>query len=156
MSVGPAVTFRDLEPADLPDLDWSGGDAHLTHVAGALGRAYAGEVVLLVGSLPNGRLVALGGLDLAKAPTVGWLWMISVHETLQSLGIGTGLIAALEQRAREDGRTIARLSVEHDNPRALRLYRRLGYREVGSQVESWAVTGGRTYVTVCAVLQRGL
>ena len=150
------VTFRDLEPVDLSDLDWSGSDAHLSHVAGALGRAYAGEVVLLVGELANGRLVAMGGLDLAKQDDVGLLWMLAVHETLQSLGIGTALIAALEQRAREVGCGTARLSVEHDNPRALALYRRLGYVPVGTEVESWPVTGERTFVTVTTVLERAL
>jgi ribosomal protein S18 acetylase RimI-like enzyme len=150
------VTFRDLEPDDLTDLDWSGSSVHLTHVAGALGRAYAGEVVLLVGVLPNARLVAMGGLDLAKQDGVGLLWMLAVHEALQSLGIGTALIGALEGRARDAGCVTARMSVEHDNPRALALYRRLGYAAVGSEIESWPVTGNRTYVTVSTVLERAL
>ena len=154
--IAGAVEFRDLEPTDLSDLDWSGSDTHLTEVAGQLGRAYAGEVVLLVGTLPNGRLVAMGGLDLVKDPGAGVLWMLAVHETLQSLGIGTGLVAALEQRGREAGLAVARLSVEHDNPRAAALDGRLGYREVGSVVEAWPVTGGRTYVTACAILEREL
>jgi ribosomal protein S18 acetylase RimI-like enzyme len=150
------VAFRDLEPADLSDLDWSGGDAHLKHVAGALGRAYGGEVVLLVGALPNARLVAMGGVDLAKQPGVGVLWMLAVRDTLQSLGIGTALIDALERRAEDAGCVRARMNVEHDNPRALALYRRLGYADVGSEVESWPVTGDRTYVTVSTVVERAL
>lgn len=150
------VAFRDLEPDDLGDLDWSGGDAHLRHVAGALGRAYAGDVVLLVGILPNARLVAMGGVDLAKHAGVGVLWMLAVHEALQSLGIGTALIGALERRARDAGCATGRISVEHDNPRALALYRRLGYAAVGTEVESWSVTGNRTYVTVSTVLERAL
>ena len=154
--LGDSVTFRDLEPEDLTDLDWSGGPTHLTEVAGALGRAYAGEVVLLVGVLPNRRLVALGGLDLVHTPGAGVLWMLVVHESLQSLGIGTALVAALERRAAEAGLDTARLTVEHDNPRAAAFYRRLGYREVGGTLESWPVTAGRTYVTACAVLERSL
>lgn len=150
------VTFRDLQAPDLGDLAWSGSGTHLTQVAGQLGRAYAGAVVLLVGALPNGRLVALGGLDLTRGEHVGLLWMLAVHDTLQSLGIGTALVAALEARARSAGRTTARLTVEHDNPRAAALYRRLGYRETGSAIESWPVSGGRTYVTVCTVLERAL
>ncbi len=150
------VAFRDLAPEDLADLSWSGEDTHLTEVAGQLGRSYAGGVVLLVGALPNGRLVAMGGLDLARQRGVGLLWMLAVHETLQSLGIGRRLIGALEQRARDRGCRTARLTVEHDNPRALALYRRLGFAEVGSTIESWPVAGGRTYVTACAVLERPL
>ena len=57
------LSFRDLEPADLSDLDWSGGPEHIRAVAAALEAAYAGEVALLVGGLPNGRLIALGGVD---------------------------------------------------------------------------------------------
>jgi ribosomal protein S18 acetylase RimI-like enzyme len=154
--IGGSVRFRDLEPEDLSDLDWSGSAAHLTQVAGSLGRAYAGEVVLLVGTLPNGRLVALGGLDLVHTPGAGVLWMLAVHETLQSLGIGTALVAALEVRARAAGLETARLTVEHDNPRAARLYRRHGYREAGSVLESWPFAAGRTYVTACTVLERSL
>ncbi len=150
------VTFRDLEPADLGDLCWSGGDTHVTQVAAAHGRSYAGEVVLLVGVLPNGRLVAMGGLDLTRQHGVAWLWMVAVHETLQSLGIGTALVGALEQRAFDLGCATVRLSVEHDNPRALSLYRRLGYVTTGTEIESWPVAGGQTYVTVSNVLERGL
>ena len=155
-TIAAGVRFRDLGPEDLADLGWSGGNAHLTEVAGQLGRAYAGEVVLLVGVLPNDRLVAMGGLDLRREPGVGLLWMLAVHETLQSLGIGGRLITALEQRAIEAGCGLARMTVEHDNPRALALYRRSGYREVGNTIESWPVAGGRTYVMACLVLERPL
>jgi ribosomal protein S18 acetylase RimI-like enzyme len=82
--------------------------------------------------------------------------MLSVHEHLQSLGLGTRLIAALEKRVRKRGLDRVQLGVEHDNPRALALYRGLGYREVGSRVESWPVAGGRSYVTVSTVLERVL
>ena len=79
--------------------------------------------------------------------------MLSVHETFQGLGIGTLLIRNLEERVRERGVRAVRLTVEHDNPRAAALYRRLGYREVGDAIETWPVTGDRTYVTVCTVLE---
>ncbi|HET9650067.1 MAG TPA: GNAT family N-acetyltransferase [Microlunatus sp.] len=154
--IADGVTFRDLEPADLSDLEWSGSATHVAHVAVELGRAYAGEIEILIGELPNRRLVALGAVDPTGRADVGVLWMIAVHETLQSLGIGSALIAALEDRARAAGCRTARLSVEHDNPRAQALYRRLGYVPTGSVLESWPVTGGRTYVTVCTVMERPL
>jgi ribosomal protein S18 acetylase RimI-like enzyme len=150
------LTVRDLEPEDLGDLDWSGGPTHITAVADALQASFSGEVVMLVVALPNGRLVANGGVDLRKDPDAGVIWMLSVHETFQGLGIGTRLIAALEQRIADRGRSTARIEVEHDNPRAAALYRRLGYSEVGSTLDSWPTGGDRTYVTVCAVLERQL
>jgi ribosomal protein S18 acetylase RimI-like enzyme len=150
------VTVRDLVLEDLGDLDWSGSAVHVAAVAGALAETYAGGSALLVLTLPNGRLVGLGGLRWDREPGIGWLEMLSIHETLHSLGLGTRLIRALEDRAGEQGARRVRLSVEHDNPRALRLYRRLGYRPYGSAVESWPVAGNRTYVTVCRLLERDL
>jgi ribosomal protein S18 acetylase RimI-like enzyme len=150
------LTVRDLEATDLADLDWSGGAEHVRALAAALQARYADEMAVLVLALPNERLVAVGAVDFRPDPGAGVLTMLSVHEHLQSLGLGTRLIAALEKRVRKRGLHRVQLSVEHDNPRALALYRRLGYREVGSRVESWPVAGGRTYVTVTAVLEREL
>jgi ribosomal protein S18 acetylase RimI-like enzyme len=151
-----ALEIRELMPEDLSDLDWSGGPAHVAAVAAQVASTYQGHRVLLVGALPNARLVALGGVDLVRTPGTGWLWMLSVHEIFQGLGVGTMLVGALEARAVEAGCTRAAISVEHDNPRAARLYRRLGYREVGTELESWPGGGNRTYVTVCAVLEKQL
>jgi ribosomal protein S18 acetylase RimI-like enzyme len=150
------VTFRDLEPSDLADLDWSGGSEHLTAIAEVLPLMVADEAEYVVGELPNGRLVAAGGADLRPVPDAGVIWQLAVHPLLQGLGIGSAMIDVLEQRIRRRGRTEARLSVEQDNPAAARLYRRLGYREHGSALESWPVAGGRRYVCVTTVLRKPL
>ncbi len=150
------VSMRPLEPSDLADLDWSGGPEHLTAIAEVLPLMVADEVEYVVGELPNGRLVAAGGADLRPVPEAGVLWQLAVHPLLQGLGIGTALIAELEDRVRRRGRSEARLGVEHDNPAAHRLYRRLGYREHGSAVESWPIADGRRYVTVTTVLRKPL
>jgi ribosomal protein S18 acetylase RimI-like enzyme len=149
------LTLRDLQPDDLGDLEWSGGPEHIVALAGALQASFTGEVALVVVELANGRLIANGAVDFRRDPDVGRLEMLSVHETFQDLGVGTWLIRALEERVRAAGRSKAELSVEHDNPRAGALYRRLGYREVGSALESWP-SGGGTYVTVTTVLQHDL
>ena len=150
------VTVRDLEPVDLGDLDWSGGAEHLRAVSEALQAAYAGEVALVVAALGNGRLVGLGGVDFRPEVHAGRIWLLAVHETLQSLGIGRRLVLALEDRIVAAGRDTARLLVEHDNPRARSLYVRLGYREVGSVLDGWPVAGGRRFVTVSTVMERAL
>jgi len=121
-------SFRDLEPADLSDLDWSGGPEHIRAVAVALEASYADEVALVVGCLPNDRLIAMGGVDFRPSEDAGNIWMLAVHERFQSLGAGAELIAALERKIIDHGRPLARMLVEHDNPRARALYERLGYR----------------------------
>lgn len=150
------LTVRDLEPTDFGDPDWSGGAEHQRELAAALQAAYAGEMALLVIALGNGRLVGIGAVDFRPDPQVGVLTMLSVHERFQSLGLGSRLVAALEKRVRREGRERSRLTVEHDNPRAAALYRRLGYTEAGSRVESWPVAGGRRYVTITSMLERDL
>lgn len=150
------VIFRALEPSDLSDLDWSGGPEHLTAIAEVLPLMVADEAEYVVGELPNGRLVAAGGADLRPVAEAGVLWQLAVHPLLQGLGVGTAMIADLEDRVARRGRTEARLSVELDNPAAHRLYRRLGYREHGSALDSWPVADGRRYVTVTTVLRKPL
>jgi ribosomal protein S18 acetylase RimI-like enzyme len=150
------LTFRDLEPADLADLDWSGGPEHIRTVAAALEATYEGKIALLVGCLPNDRLIAMGGVDFRLSEDAGHIWMLAVHERFQSLGAGAQLIAALEKKIIDQGRPLARMLVEHDNPRARLLYERLGYSEAGATLDSWPVAGGRTYVTACTIMERRL
>ena len=149
-------SFRDLESADLSDLDWSGGPEHIRAVAAALEASYAGEVALVVGCLPNDRLIAMGGVDFRPSEDAGNIWMLAVHERFHSLGAGAQLIAALERKIIDHGRPLARMLVEHDNPRARVLYARLGYTEAGATLDSWPVAGGRTYVTACTIMERRL
>ena len=149
-----AVTLRDLQATDLTDLDWSGGQEHIRAVAIALEAAYEGEVEVIVAELGNGLLVGLGAVDFRPDPAAGTIWMLSVHERLQSLGLGTAVIRDLEERVARRGLRAVRLLVEHDNPRAKALYERLGYVESGTAIDAWPVAGGRTYVTSCALLQR--
>jgi ribosomal protein S18 acetylase RimI-like enzyme len=150
------LSFRDLEAADLSDLEWSGGSKHIRAVADALEASYAGDIALLVGCLPNDRLIAMGGVDFRPLEDAGNIWMLAVHERFQSLGAGAELIGALEHKIIDHGRPLARMLVEHDNPGARALYERLGYSEVGATLDSWPVAGGKTYVTACTIMERRL
>ncbi len=150
------LTIRDLDAADLAHLDWSGGQQHIQAVATALQASYVGEVELLVIALPNGQLIAMGAVDYRKSAAAGELWMLAVDGTWQSLGVGSVLIAALERRISDHGISVAKIGVEHDNPRAAALYRRLGYRTIAAALDEWPVAGGATYVTVCAVMEKVL
>jgi ribosomal protein S18 acetylase RimI-like enzyme len=57
---------------------------------------------------------------------------IAVRAGHRGLGIGSALLTALMDEARSAGITRLALSVDPDNP-AVRLYRRLGFREVGRE-----------------------
>lgn len=150
------LTWRDLQPVDLDQVAWTGSEAHLGVIGSSLERVWAGEVDLVCAELPSAALVALGGVDYALSPGAGVLWMLSVHPAWQSLGVGTGLVAALEERILDRGLTRAELAVEADNPRAAALYRRLGYRTLGWRVENWPTTAGPRFVSLSTVLGRDL
>ncbi len=150
------VMVRDLEPDDLADLEWSGGSEHIRALSDVLQLTYDGNAELVVMVARNGQRVAVGAVDYRKHADAGTLWMLSVHDRWQSLGLGTMLIHALESRIRWCGLSAATLNVEHDNPRAAALYRRLGYQETGTELESWSIGTNRTYVTVCTTLSRQL
>ena len=154
------LTIRDLTHEDLPSCAWSGSATHLASVARALDRAGRGEVEYLAVCPPSGLPVAIGGIDYAKIPGAGVLWMLAVLAPLQSCGIGTVLIEAAEQRIRARGRHRAELAVEECNPRARALYERLGYVAYDRRPDAWdeeAEDGSvRRYETVCTLMRKDL
>ena len=56
---------------------------------------------------------------------------LQVHPRYQAKGIARELMGFAEERAREQGYDAIRLDAFSGNPRALRLYHGLGYRDVG-------------------------
>ena len=66
------------------------------------------------------------------------------------------IVAHAEELATSSGFGEIRLYTNQRFAENIELYRRLGYREVGVTVDSWPVSGGRTYVTVNALLERDL
>jgi GNAT superfamily N-acetyltransferase len=62
---------------------------------------------------------------------VGVVHRLMVHPDFQREGIARSLMEFIEIRARELGYTVIRLDTFTRNPRALRLYQRLGYRDAG-------------------------
>jgi ribosomal protein S18 acetylase RimI-like enzyme len=131
------LTVDDLAIADLPRIAWSGSARHVQAVAEVLARVASGETEYLAVRAVDRLPVAIGGVDYAEAPGVGTIFQLSTHSELQGLGLGTALIAAAEDRIRRRGVKVARVGVEDDNPRARRLYQRLGYREIGQRPASW-------------------
>ena len=70
------------------------------------------------------------------------------------------MMRAGEQRVRTRGRAFAALGVEDNNPRARRLYQRLGYQAAGRQHASWEYEDDdgvlRLYETTLRILRKRL
>jgi ribosomal protein S18 acetylase RimI-like enzyme len=154
------LTVRDLTADDLPGLAWSGPPLHIENVARKLERARAGVFDYLVVCTPSGASVAKGGVDYETVPGVGSLTQVAVRAELRSLGIGTFLIGAAEDRIRARSLRYAELDVEESNPRARALYERLGYIAFDRELKSWdqqARDGTvERYETMCARMRKDL
>jgi ribosomal protein S18 acetylase RimI-like enzyme len=61
-----------------------------------------------------------------------------VAEEMRGRGVGTALLEALIDKARQDGVPALSLSVEADNA-ALRLYERLGFTRVACVDDAWTM-----------------
>lgn len=130
----------------------------LRNIAGQLERVADGNADYLGVFLPSRESVGKGGIDYERSPEFGFLHQFDVREELQSCG--TALIEECESRIRARGLSYAEISVEQNNPRAQRLYERLGYVEYGSEPAAWDQEhpDGTTYwyETVCNLLRKFL
>lgn len=140
-----AITLRPIDAADEPFLfalyastreeelsrvEWSEADrqAFLRQQFGAQHNYYQRQFpdarfdLILDGGRPIGRLYVQQRADELR------LIDIALVPECRGYGIGTSLLQDLQAQARERG-TAVRIHVEKFNP-ALRLYRRLGFREL--------------------------
>ncbi|MEU4190485.1 GNAT family N-acetyltransferase [Kribbella sp. NPDC026611] len=152
------LTVRDLRVEDLPTLGES--PTKVVSMEGELARARRGEVDYLAVCTPSDRPVAYGAVDYTKPAGGATLYQLTVLEPLQSCGIGTILIHALEDRIRARGLRMAELGVDDASPRPQRLYERLGYAVSGTELGSWDVDapdGSVTrYETTITLLRKAL
>jgi ribosomal-protein-alanine acetyltransferase len=70
--------------------------------------------------------------------TAARLYSIAVDKAWQGVGLAATLIADAERTARRRGMTRLRLEVREDNPIAIRLYEKLGFRQTGRRTEYYA------------------
>ncbi|MFE9441740.1 GNAT family N-acetyltransferase [Streptomyces sp. NPDC006602] len=132
-------------PADVALLDQHMGSPGVTSFhARRFARQEAGECTYLVAWLdgrPVGhtemRWLGCAAPDVTvDCPEIGGLGVWP--EELRSRGIGTALIRAAEDLARERRLTTVGIGVGRDNPRAAALYARLGYRSLVDYVDRYA------------------
>jgi len=81
------------------------------------------EIIAAVAALPNGH-----PMTEATGPGEWEFRYLAVRKDHWGQGLGTLLIAAVEERARSNNAKRIVLRVVDDNPRAMRLYEHLGYQ----------------------------
>lgn len=69
------------------------------------------------------------------------IYSFGVAPEARGLGVGEALVREAESTARSAGRIVMRLEVRTDNSAAIKLYRRLGYRQFGTYRDYYADHG---------------
>jgi ribosomal protein S18 acetylase RimI-like enzyme len=125
--------LRPARPADGPRLAALGyatqaGDPAEWFPA-ALARAARGQGAVLVAEvLPRGRPRVVGCAALSLRDGTAEIAELQVAPAWRGRGIGSALVAALEELAARRGAARAEIGVTAGNARARALYERLGYR----------------------------
>jgi ribosomal protein S18 acetylase RimI-like enzyme len=86
---------------------------------------------VLVASTGPHRFLGTAVVFFRKRSGVARLYSIATHHAARGQGVGSALLDAVEQLASRRRCRALRLEVRADNPGAIRLYERLGYRRLG-------------------------
>ncbi len=134
--------IRPVRADDLPRLEWFGTYAHFRRLEEANYRdVEAGSKLWLVAEA-NGFLVGhlkinMRVEDPLRGNPRGYIFALRVFEPFQGLAIGTVLVRAAESMLRARGFRYVSIAVGKDNPRARRLYERLGYSVYREEIGRW-------------------
>lgn len=131
MDVRLDAVIRLCTEEDLPGLELFGWfTQHRELFREEYERHMRGEVRMLVAEV-NGWIAGQVWVDLAKP--VPLIYALRVFPLLHGCGVGTRLVHVAERITGEAGFVAVEIGAEKDNPGALRLYQRLGYRIVREQ-----------------------
>jgi L-amino acid N-acyltransferase len=100
-------------------------------VEGSLGAMSDGDQAVLVAEL-DGLLVGFVTLSSVRhwsGELDAWIGELVVHPDAEGRGMGTSLVEAVIERAREDGHARISVSTGATNSRARRLYAKLGFED---------------------------
>jgi ribosomal protein S18 acetylase RimI-like enzyme len=128
--------IRRAIPADLPALLALERRAFATdHLSPRQYRRHLhSETALVLAALDRSGLLGKAVTFFRRGSDIARLYSIAVADTARGRGIGQALLRAVERGARARGCTRMRLEVRPDNPGAIRLYEKQGYRRFGAYV----------------------
>lgn len=88
----------------------------------------------------NKTITGYALVGLRKGSKIGRLYSIAVDKSCGKRGVGRLLLDASEQLAKKRKCTLFALEVRADNPRAIKLYKKNGYRLIGRE-DDWYEDG---------------
>lgn len=141
------VRIRTAVKQDLPAMEWDGQFAHFRQIyAEVYERARHNLALIWLVEIPP---VGLIGQALVQLNTFGqqggangrsraYVHSFRVRPGYRQAGLGSKLMIVVETDLLERGFQEVTLNVAQQNPGALRLYQRLGYRKVGTDPGRWS------------------
>jgi ribosomal protein S18 acetylase RimI-like enzyme len=140
------VCIRTAARSDLHALEWDGELEHFRRLfADAYERVEQGQAVIWIAEIPVTGLIGQlflslrsGRPELSDGVTRGYIYGVRVRTEYRNRWVGTQLMLAAENELIERRFYYATLNVGRDNPKAQRLYERLGYRVVAPENGRWS------------------
>jgi ribosomal protein S18 acetylase RimI-like enzyme len=90
------------------------------------------SALVLVASANHRNFLGTAVLFFRKRSGVARLYSLATQPEARGKGVGTALVEAVENAARQRRCRALRLEVRTDNHSAIKLYERLGYRRIGT------------------------
>lgn len=128
------MKIRCCRESDLAALEWDGEFAHDRHIIhSTFARTREGTTLMLVAEDRSAHL-GQAWIDLRGVPGIGRIWALRVKPSCRGRGIGARLLRASEEVIASRGLRVAELEVQPQNVPARRLYEKLGYTHVRSDL----------------------
>lgn len=149
------LIIRKIKERDLPALEWDGEYTKFRRMYASLYRDALLDRVLMWmietrgGEMMGQAFVVLKSSELSAADGErrAYIFAFRVKLHYRNQGVGTILMNFIEDDLRHRGYKFVTLNVAKDNLDAQRLYRRLGYKVIGSRPGKWSYTDheGKTH-----------
>ena len=145
-SVQQDVRFRLIQKEDLPDLEWDGEYIHFRRLYADVYQRYVrGDGAMWVAEYDKNRIIGQLFVSFSNNnPGMfnGWnrayIYGFRIRPEFRNQGIGTAMMDWVESDLMDRGISRVTLNVAQENPNALRLYERIGYRIVGYEAGEWS------------------
>lgn len=140
------LVIRQVKKEDLTCLEWDGEYLKFRRMYASIFRdSLLGKTLMWIIEVPPGEVIGQafvmlwgGGKGLADGKDHAYLFSFRVKSEWRNFGIGSYLMAFIENDLRERRFKFLTLNVARDNPDALRLYQRLGYKILQAVPGDWS------------------